>query len=275
MKIKSNRKDNATLIITIAIIIITFSISGVLGIVAIAGLFIYYTHRTTVNQSTKKDYGFLGDTEDYIRAIMALTAYMTKADKKVTQRELEFVKRSLYDDFESEYAFKYYKIYKGYLQVKIDADKICRHLNLELSVPSRIQLLHFLTSIVGTDNYLSKEEEHKLYHIGRQLRLAASQVRSIINLFRFTREYDQQSRSKQKTSRPKTSTSQLKLAYGVLGLEESASDDQIKKAYRKLAKVHHPDRVIHLGPEFQKKAKEKFQKIADAYELIKTRRNFN
>jgi DnaJ like chaperone protein len=60
--------------------------------------------------------------------------------------------------------------------------------------------------------------------------------------------------------------------YEILGVESSASDDDIKKAYRKMAVRYHPDKVASLGEEYQKGAKEKFQRIQEAYENIKKAR---
>ena len=61
-------------------------------------------------------------------------------------------------------------------------------------------------------------------------------------------------------------------AYETLGLESTASDDDIKKAYRKMAVKHHPDKFNQSGEEQLKAAKEKFQKIQEAYEQIKKER---
>jgi DnaJ like chaperone protein len=62
--------------------------------------------------------------------------------------------------------------------------------------------------------------------------------------------------------------------YKVLGVEASATDDEIKKAYRQMAIKFHPDKVASMGEDFQKGAKEKFQQIQDAYEAIKKSRGF-
>ena len=57
--------------------------------------------------------------------------------------------------------------------------------------------------------------------------------------------------------------------YEILGVSKNASDDEIKKAYRKMAMKYHPDKVLNLGPEIQKDAKDKFLKVQEAYENIK------
>jgi DnaJ like chaperone protein len=67
----------------------------------------------------------------------------------------------------------------------------------------------------------------------------------------------------------------IKADYEVLGVEESATDDEVKKAYRKLAVRYHPDKVASMGEEFQKGAKEKFQRLQEAYDNIKKSRGFS
>jgi DnaJ like chaperone protein len=60
-----------------------------------------------------------------------------------------------------------------------------------------------------------------------------------------------------------------------LEIDSSASDELLKKAYRKMAIKYHPDKISHLGEEFQNAAKEKFQKVNDAYETIKKERGIS
>ena len=61
-------------------------------------------------------------------------------------------------------------------------------------------------------------------------------------------------------------------AYKILEIENSAGEEEIKKAYRRMAMRYHPDKVHHLGPDFRKDAEEKFKKINEAYEAIKKER---
>ena len=62
--------------------------------------------------------------------------------------------------------------------------------------------------------------------------------------------------------------------YEVLGIDRNASRDEIKRAYRELAKKYHPDRVAHLGKEHQDGAEEKFRQVQQAYEQLQKEKGF-
>ena len=64
------------------------------------------------------------------------------------------------------------------------------------------------------------------------------------------------------------------IAYSILGIEPNATDEEIKKTYKKMAIMYHPDKVAYLGEDVQQSAKEKFQKINEAYEALKKERGF-
>lgn len=62
-------------------------------------------------------------------------------------------------------------------------------------------------------------------------------------------------------------------AYKVLEVSHSASEEEIKKAYKRMALKYHPDKVATLGEDVQKAAEEKFKKVQEAYDIIKKERN--
>ena len=64
-------------------------------------------------------------------------------------------------------------------------------------------------------------------------------------------------------------------AYKILEISSSATDNEVKKAFRKMATKFHPDKVHHLGEEFQKMAEEKFKSVNEAYAEIKKSRQIN
>lgn len=60
--------------------------------------------------------------------------------------------------------------------------------------------------------------------------------------------------------------------YKILEISPDATDDEVKKAYRKAAMKYHPDKVSHLGEDMRKKAEEQFAKVNEAYDKIKAAR---
>src|SRR4051812_44564091 len=54
--------------------------------------------------------------------------------------------------------------------------------------------------------------------------------------------------------------------YDILGVEKTVSDDELKKAYRRMARQHHPD--LQTGEHQKKAAEEKFKDINEAYEIL-------
>ena len=117
---------------------------------------------------------------------------------------------------------------------------------------SRLQLLHFLFGIAKADGQVTEIEMREIYTISGYLGISSRDYESIKAMFYSSKEN----------------------AYKVLEIEKSATVDDIKKAYRKMAKKYHPDRVIHLGKEHQKGAEEKFRQVQEAYEYLQKERGF-
>ena len=76
---------------------------------------------------------------------------------------------------------------------------------------------------------------------------------------------------KQQRSRTDTATAgnqQNRSPYDVLEISPGADPEEIRTAYRKLANQYHPDKVSHLGEEFQAMAEERFKEIQEAYDRL-------
>ena len=81
-------------------------------------------------------------------------------------------------------------------------------------------------------------------------------------------QYRSRSYGGSQQERPASAQETGKDPYEILGVPRNASQQEIKSAFRKQAQRYHPDRVSHLGEEFQQLAKEKFQEIQEAYEML-------
>lgn len=98
----------------------------------------------------------------------------------------------------------------------------------------------------------------RYYFIQRQRRRAAAGAESASDRTRQKEHAESASGSERSPRNP----------YEVLGLQPGASIEEVKKAYRQLAGKYHPDKVTHLGEEFQKLAEERFKQIQQAYQVI-------
>ena len=74
------------------------------------------------------------------------------------------------------------------------------------------------------------------------------------------------------SSRPAGGPAAASSHYEVLGMNPSAADEELKRAYRELAKKFHPDRVAHLGDEYRSFAEEKFKNLQHAWSAIRKER---
>lgn len=187
----------------------------------------------------------------FLVSMLVLSAAVMKADGKVMRSELDYVKRFIAGSFGEEALPESLKVLKALLQKDINVSQVCEQIKMYMDSAQRLQLLHFLVGIAEADGYVSKPEVNVIREIGGYLGIAEADVNSILAMFNDNQES----------------------AYAVLEIDETATDEEVKKAYKRLALKHHPDRVESLGPDIKKAAEEKFKKIVVAYEAIKKERN--
>jgi len=252
-----------------------------MALCATAGIILLYLLGNLVvkqkhTRSTEKKYGFIGEESLFNNSILVLIAAVVRADNKKGDPELHYIRKSLQIHFDEERVGSYLSQIKKLTEGNYRYAGICSTIDMNFRFNEKVQLLHFLVGIVCSDGLLTAEEEKVLKDISRKIKVPESVLTGIFRMFNFITEEEVKNRQ-QRREKKSTYTSVYKLAqaYEILGLDTNATEAQIKKAYRKLAMKHHPDRLIHLGEEHQKSAKERFQAISDAYEYIKEKKGFN
>ena len=128
----------------------------------------------------------------------------------------------------------------------------------------RLQLYHYLVELGACDGLVQREVD-VIEVIGTYIGLAKEDIDSIFAQFgRYNNNGSNSSSSNSYNSNSYSSESN----YKILGISPSATDEEVKKAYRKMAIKYHPDKVATLGEDVQKAAEEKFKTISQAYEAI-------
>ena len=188
----------------------------------------------------------------FIASLLALTAAMMKADGRATKSELAVVKAFFAQQFGSQIAQDALRMLRDLLERDIPLGPICAQIQRNMNYSQRMALVHFLFSIPHADGELHPAEDRLLARLASDLGIHSADARSIAAMF--------------------ASKADPGADYRVLEVSPNASDDDVRRAYRRMSMKHHPDKVAHLGAEFQKAATEKFQRVNAAYAAIKKAR---
>ncbi len=187
---------------------------------------------------------------DFEISLLVLASIVIKADGKVDKRELDYVRIQFVQMYGKTRANHAFKLFGGIIKKQISARQVCMQIRQHMPHASRLQLLHFLFGIAKADGHVTTSEVEEIRKIAGYLYINQRDYESIKAMF-----YDASN-----------------TAYKILEIPKSATDTEVKKAYRKMAKKYHPDKLQGLGKEHQQGANEKFQKIQAAYEKIKAER---
>lgn len=189
---------------------------------------------------------------DFGAALIALSAVVMKADGKILKSEIQFVRKFFSAQFGTERTNEYIRLLQEVLKQDIPVREICFQIRQNMEHPLRLELLRYLFEVSKADGQVDKSEVTLLQHIANYLGISEKDFLSLKNMY--YKDVDS--------------------AYKILEITSHATDEEVKKAYRKMAVKYHPDKLSALGPEFEKNGKEKFQKVQEAYDKIKKERGF-
>jgi DnaJ like chaperone protein len=189
---------------------------------------------------------------DFEVSLLVLASVVIKADGVQDQRELDLVRRQFVKLYGKERANNAFKVFKEVSKQTISVRQVCMQIQQRMDHPSRLQLVHFLFDIANADGHVHESEESQIHSIAGYLNINYRDYESIKAMF-----YNSSDN-----------------AYKILEIESNASVDDIKKAYRRMAKKYHPDKVEHLGEAHKKGAEAKFKEVLKAYEQLQKERGF-
>jgi DnaJ like chaperone protein len=190
---------------------------------------------------------------DFAASLLVLSAAVMKSDGQTMKSELDFVKKFFVAQFGERAALEQIQLLKEILKQDIPLHEVCAQIKHYMPHAQRLQIIHYLFGISKADGHVHVTELETIFTISNYLGVNLNDFNSLKAMYFRDVNSD----------------------YKILEIEPSATVEEIKKAYRKMAVKFHPDKVLDLGEEVQKAAKEKFQKVQEAYENIKKQRDFS
>jgi DnaJ like chaperone protein len=190
---------------------------------------------------------------DFNISLLILTAAVMKVDGTVKRSELDFAKRFFATQFGSDKSAEYVRLLGEILKQNIDVPAVTQQIRQYMDYSSKLLLLQYLFGVALADGKYHPSEVDLIQSISGYLGVDRKEFDSIKAMF--IKEADS--------------------AYKILEIDPSSSNEDVKKAYREMAKKYHPDKVNHLGEEVKKAAEEKFTKLNAAYETVKQERGMN
>ena len=205
----------------------------------------HWTGQTTHSSPTRHG--------DFVISVLVLLAKVMKADGKLLRSELDYVKKFLKTQFGINQTKELMLIFKDILEQDYPLRDVCKQIQRSMDHPSRLELIHILYGLSASDGNVHDKEINLIHTIANYLNINNRDYESIKAIF-----------AKDKGA-----------PFRILEISPSASDSEVKKAYRKMANKYHPDKVAHLGKEMQNIAEEKFKAVSEAYQEIKKSRNIS
>ena len=225
-------------------------IAGALGwalLGPIGGILGYYiaSRAEKAAEANDEQQRIQGQRNSFLMSLLVLSAAVIKADGKTTSQELSTLRSFFARNFGPQAGNEAEEIVKNILSKDFNLYEVCMQVRSCMDYSQRLQLFHYLVSL-GTCDGLHQREIDILETIATYIGLSRSEVDSIFAQFRPSNDSN----------------------YRILEISPDATNDEVKKAYRKMAVKYHPDKVATLGEDVQKAAEEKFKAISQAYEAI-------
>ena len=249
--------------------------------------------KSETNSNNSKDCNFRD-------SILRLLAEVMKADGKQMKCELDRVKATIrryyLTEEEQKNALKQFQTILN--NKKSNVIKLCKVINKEFDYAAKSELIMELLAVAYADNNFSETEASTISKIVTNLFISKKEYKSIKNIFRkkYNRgeyKYNEDKggnyndshknwenenknknsgNSKSNSNRSKSGSISVSEAYDILGVEGNASDAEIKKAYRVLAMMYHPDKFASLDDEAIRQATESMKQINAAWDVVKEAR---
>ena len=233
-----------------------FAVGGPIGSiigVLIATLFEKNGADNQTSSSTNRTFRAQRTTAGDVRvSIIVLIACVIKSDGRVLKSEINYIKPFLLKTFGEAGAKQALLLLKELLKQDIDAKAVAQQIGQHINYSTRLELVHLLLAVANADGELHELELEIISSVSMNMSVQDADYQSILALYQRSKDAN--------------------WAYTALEITPSATNEEVKKAYRRMAMKYHPDKVANAGEEIRQQATDKFRAINEAYEHIKQQR---
>ncbi len=209
----------------------------------------------------------------FFEATFAVMGKVAKADGRVTEQEISYAREvmnrmNLSEQKRREAIELFSRGKESDFEISTLVVPLARLIRFRSDVKQMFVEIQLQAAFA--DNQVSQAELLVIQEVCSLLQISYQDLQQILHRCRAEQAFNQQSyRGHQQGQVDEAQL--VREAYGVLGVEESVSDAELKRAYRKLMSQHHPDKLVSKGlpEEMMQLAKEKAQEIQVAYERIR------
>lgn len=210
---------------------------------------------------------------DFLETFLILAADVIKADGHFKRSELDYLRNYLTQNLGPTMARQAIIRLQEIMQENYNLTSVCNTMRTNSNIHERLLVVQLLFGLAAADGELHPSEVAEIEKISILLGISRGDYESIKSMYMggyYSHGGYSSSSSSSGGSGYRSHT--LDNDYKILEISPDATDDEVKKAYRAMAKKYHPDRVAHLGEEMRKQAEEKFARMTDAYDRIKKSR---
>lgn len=221
--------------------------------------------------------------ESFFRATFSIMGYIAKSDGRVSEDEISIaygiMDRLGLNDVARQHAIELFGQGKtpgfAWQATLQELQETCRNHRDVLQIFVEIQI-----EVAYADGPLTEEKKHFLLLMAEQLGFSAREFARLDAMHQARERFRQHAHGHQHHTHsqqhqyrqppPRQAKASLDDAYKVLGVQANASDQDVKRAYRKLMSQHHPDKLVSKGlpEEMLQMATEKTQQIKAAYDQV-------
>lgn len=210
-------------------------------------------------------------SDGFVRALFTVMGHLAKSDGRVTDDEIRAARALMR------------RLNMGPTQIRramvwFDEGKVAgfqlqstvRQLRAQYARRTDLRSLYIrlLMEVSLSKNGLQRVERNILWSICKELDISRVELAQVEAMLRAQRGF-------RKSPHGDADAAKVSRAYSTLGIDKSATNDEVKKAYRRLMNKHHPDKIAASNPEAAviDEAERHTRNIRSAYDLLKTRRS--